>query len=237
MPVDIVRKSYTRSDVVPVVGDQTAWNTVSASKTDAIHVERDIRERNPRNSLESWTGRVHSSIAIGNEARLLVRIVKVRVEIRRSIVLIVGMGEGLPTQTEIKRQATINAPVIHRVGINRIEGNVHKILELGLTERVGIPKQEVGSCFFHVQSQAKPKRKLCEPCVQERSSLIWLLRHQFCHGQLPESMERPIGPPLIEIAGILLVGFALAKRGVVLQREGAFHSPVLAIVMSFPFSL
>src|ERR1039458_1882558 len=93
------------------------------------------------------------------------------------------------------------------------------------------------SWFLCVCNQAKPNLKLCAPRVQERSSLYWLLRQVFVHGQFPLSMLTPIWPPLKSIPGTLLMVLAVGKRGVVVKPDGVCHWLVLVMRMLLPFSL
>jgi len=137
----IVGKPDARGEGVPVVIHQAIGNSVPAGYADSVQVEFHARQCNAGNGGESGTVRVQS--AARQEGRRLRRAVEVRIEVRRRMFTIEGMGNAFPTDTQVERQPVADAPVVHGIQVVVVRGNVDVIDAGWFAVRRGETHQEV----------------------------------------------------------------------------------------------
>src|SRR5580693_4244543 len=116
---DVIRKAKARTKSGPMVVHEALRYTVLARNADAVQIERHASENGIRAGTEAGTGggaaRVCGPAAdtmVGVESGGIGRVVKGGIEVTHAVVGFVSMRHAVPAQAEVKRQPTVDAPIV-----------------------------------------------------------------------------------------------------------------------------
>src|ERR1019366_5774915 len=118
IPGEVIGKTDTRTERRPVIVYETFRNPWGLARDAyAIQIKLISGQNGIRTGAQPRAARRNRvAVRTGNEDRSIGGIVEIGIEVAHPVVRFVSMGNAIPAQAEIQRQAMVDAPVVLHIG-------------------------------------------------------------------------------------------------------------------------